>query len=128
MQRILLFLSVLGALSGCAGRPRHREGRAQAVLEAMRASVAARAQDYKACYELELDRHGRERRPTGGFSLRIEIQDGGKIATSALREDTLHQPRVANCVRRVVEHIDFSGILDPDGRNSAAIVYPFVFK
>jgi len=84
--------------------------------------VRARGHKIRACYERAL-----KREPTlsGAVSLRLRVDDVGRVAAVSVESTTLEGEagaEVGECMRREVRGWSFSG-----GRN-ATIVYPFVFR
>jgi anti-sigma factor RsiW len=84
--------------------------------------VRARGHKIRACYERAL-----KREPTlsGAVSLKLRIDDVGRVAAVSVESTTLEGDaghEVAECMRREVRGWSFSS-----GRN-ATIVYPFVFR
>jgi hypothetical protein len=84
--------------------------------------VRARGHKIRACYERALKR---DPQLAGAVSLRLRVDDVGRVASVAVESNTLEGEsgrEVGECMRREVRGWSFSA-----GRN-ATIVYPFVFR
>jgi len=87
-----------------------------AVIEEM---LRQRRSQIRSCYERSL-KHNAEL--AGTVTLRLRLDDAGRVAASAVDSETLADPAVGRCLRN-----EAAGWSFPGGRN-ATIVYPFVFR
>jgi|GEM_PF-3686690 len=87
-----------------------------AVIEEL---LRQRRSQIRSCYERSL-KHNPEL--AGTVTLRLHLDDSGRVSTSAVDSETLSEPAVGRCLRN-----EAAGWSFPGGRN-ATIVYPFVFR
>ncbi|HEX2571707.1 MAG TPA: AgmX/PglI C-terminal domain-containing protein [Polyangia bacterium] len=87
--------------------------------EEVREMARQRQRQIEACHT-----HALKRDPdlAGTISLRIRVGDAGQVVNTAVEDDTLADPTVAECLRREV-----SGWKWPRARN-VTLVFPFVFR
>jgi TonB family protein len=85
----------------------------------LRRFIQQRAIQIQACYERRLKHN-----PTlhGKLTLRINVDEDGRVSQVSQLVDTLEDPKVGRCAQHVIERWHF-----PPGR-AAQVVYPFIFR
>jgi hypothetical protein len=131
MKIINLFLICFVALVACAEKTTKPETakateadnqlRGDVDREAVRKAIRQNLSPIKDCYESELKK---QKDLNGKIIVDFEIKDDGFIKSTKIKDTTMHNKSVEDCVANVITKIQFPAA--PKGK-TALVSYPFVF-
>lgn len=125
MKKPLLLLGLV-VLFGCSSKPvrSQQTGLTETYNpDTIEAAMLANRQKYLECYSSQFSQS--KHWPAGRVLTQFLISEDGRVSEAKIKESTLKQPQVENCILEVIKSTEFP---KPKKRGTTSVEYPFKFN